>query len=179
MLMTSESPARLMAILSSKANGRKLLAQRAAAAICAVIVVVLAGCRAAPQPESRQTLSASTSVQTAKPTLSNTIPDVNDCGLTAYPVSRSTPEILADVPQPSGRSKNSNDLYGKVAMDPDGKITHLRVLQLAFPEAPKALRDRVNAEAIDSIKRSHYSPRIVDGKSLASCADLSVNIDMR
>jgi hypothetical protein len=177
--MTSELFKWLTKTKGNLARLGRFFANPFARVLCFAGIAILAGCQATPQPKSRRLPAASAVVQTVKSTQSNTPPDIDDCGLTAYPASRSTQEILAAVPQPSGRSKNSNDLYGKVAIDPDGKVTHLRVLHLAFPEAPKALRDRVNADATDSLKRSRYTPTIVAGKPVASCADVSVIIDMR
>jgi len=177
MPMTSESSAWLTAMLSSRAPGGKLLAHRAAAAICAVVVVVLAGCRAAPQPESRQPSPAGTTVQAVKSSQSNVTPSADHCGLTAYPASRSTQEILADAPQKGVRSQDST-MFAKVAIDPEGRITHLRVLRLAYPEASTALRNTINAQAVDAIKQWHYAPTIIAGKPVTVCSDLTVTIDL-
>jgi len=69
-------------------------------------------------------------------------------------------------------------MFAKVAIDPEGRVTHLRVLRLAYPEVSKALRDTINAQAIDSIKRSRYTPTIIAGKPVAVCSDLGVTIDL-
>ena len=167
----------LMTMLSSKTTGGKLLAQRAAAAICAVIIVVLAGCRAAPQPESRQPSPSGATVQVVKSSQSNVTPSDDDCGLTAYPASRSTQEILADAPQKDVRPQDST-MSAKVTVDPQGRITHLRVLRLAYPEAPTALRDTINARAVAAIKQWHYAPTIIAGKPVTVCSELTVTIDL-
>ena len=172
MLMTSESSAWQMAMLS-----RKLFAPRAAAAICALIVVVLAGCRAAPQPESRQPSPSGTTVQAVKSSQSNVTPSDDDCGLTAYSASRSTQEILADAPQKDSRPQDST-MFAKVAIGPEGRITHLRVLRLAYPEAPTALRNTINAQAVAAIKQLHYAPTVIAGKPVTVCSDLTVTIDL-
>jgi outer membrane biosynthesis protein TonB len=64
----------------------------------------------------------------------------------------------------------------KVAIDPEGRVTHLRVLRLAYPEASSA--DAINEQAVDSIKRWHYAPTTVAGKPVAVCSDVAVNIDL-
>jgi hypothetical protein len=105
-------------------------------------------------------------------------PAADDCGLTAYPISRSTREILADAPQSAVGPPNSN-LIAKAAIDPDGRVTHLRVLRLAYPEAGTALRNKINTQAVDEIKKKHYPASTVDGKPVAACSDLGVTIDLR
>ncbi|MGD0013643.1 MAG: energy transducer TonB [Bryobacteraceae bacterium] len=64
-----------------------------------------------------------------------------------------------------------------MAIDPEGRVTHLRVLRLAYPEASNA--DAINGQAVDSIKRWHYSPTIVAGKPVAVCSDVAVTIDFQ
>jgi hypothetical protein len=127
------------------------------------------------QPESQRTPAAKTTVQAVEPSQSNITPAVENCGLSAYPVSKSTQEILAAVPR-SGMRPDSM-MFAKVAIDPEGRVTHLRVLRLAYPEAPNA--DAINAQAIDSIKRWHYVPSTVGGKPAAVCSDIGVTIDLR
>jgi hypothetical protein len=145
----------------------------AAGARCLAVLAILAGCKAAPQPESQRMPAARTTVQTVEPSQSNSTPAVDDCGLTAYPVSRSTQEILAAVPRGGARPPNSMMLV-KVAIDPEGRVTHLRVLRLAYPEASNA----INEHAVDSIKRWHYAPTTVAGKPVAVCSDVAVNIHL-
>jgi len=167
-----------MVMLDTSAVHGEFLAKRIARALCVVGITILTGCQTAPQPESRQPPATSTTVQSIKSSQSNTAPAVNDCGLAAYPASRPTQEILAAVPQPGGQSPNST-MLAKVAIDPEGRVTHLRVLRLAYPEAPKALRDTINAQAVESIKRTHYTPTILDGEPVAVCSDLGITIDLR
>jgi hypothetical protein len=128
---TSESSTWLTVIPGSLAPGGKLLAKRAAGALCVVGIAILAGCKAASQPESRRAPAASTTVQAVKSSQSNIAPTVDDCGLTAYPASRSTQEILAAVPQKGILSQDST-MFAKVTIDPEGRVTHLRVLRLAY-----------------------------------------------
>ena len=119
--------------------------------------------------------AAKTTAPTLKPLQSNTTPASDDCGLTAYPVSRSTREILADVPRGGQQSPNSA-MLAKIAIDTEGRITHLRVLRLAYPKAPNA--ETINEQAVDSIKRWHYAPTIYAGKPVAVCSDVDVIIDL-
>jgi Gram-negative bacterial TonB protein C-terminal len=146
-----------------------------AGACCLAVLAILAGCKAGPRPELPRMPVARTAVQTVEPSRSNSTPAVDDCGLTAYPVSRSTQEILAAVPRGGARPPNSMMLV-KVAIDPEGRVTHLRVLRLAHPEASNA--DAINEQAVDSIKRWHYAPTTVAGKPVAVCSDIAVNIDL-
>jgi len=173
----SESSTWLTVILGGLVPYGEFLAKGTTRTLCVVGIAILVGCHAAPQPESRQPPAAGTTVQTVKSSQSNITPDVDDCGLTAYPASRSTQEILTAVPQPAVRPQNSM-MFAKVAIDPEGRVTHLRVLRLAYPEVSKALRDTINAQAIDSIKRSRYTPTIIAGKPVAVCSDLGVTIDL-
>jgi hypothetical protein len=114
-------------------------------------------------------------VQAVKSSQSNVAPAGDDCGLSAYPASRSTQEILAAVPQEGARSPNST-MFAKVAINPQGRVTHLRVLRLAYPEAPNA--ESINAQAVDSIKRRRFAPVTLAGKPVAVCSDLAVTIDL-
>jgi hypothetical protein len=97
-----------------------------------------------------------------------------DCGLTTYPISRSNEEILADVPRdPKSRF---GDLVAKLAIDKNGKITHLRVLRLAHPNAPNW--KGINESALDSVRNFHYKPAIYKGKPVAVCSDVSWIVDL-
>ena len=173
--MGTMSESWLAAMLGSLAPGGQFLARRAAGAFCIVGIAILAGCQAPPQPKSRRVPNASSTMQAVKSSQSNVAPAGDDCGLSAYPASRSTQEILAAVPQQDGRSPGST-MVAKVAIDPQGRVTHLRVLRLAYPEAPNA--GSINAQAIDWIKRRRYDPVIVAGKPVAVCSDLAVTIDL-
>jgi outer membrane biosynthesis protein TonB len=68
-------------------------------------------------------------------------------------------------------------LLAKAAIDPEGRITHLRVQRVAHPQASTSAR--LNEEAVDSIKRWRYAPTIVAGKPQAVCADVDVNVDLK
>ena len=145
-----------------------------AGALSLCVLTILVGCKTTPRPESQRTPATKTTAPTLKPSQSNTAPASDDCGLTAYPVSRPTKDILSEVPR--GNSKRSSSLFAKIAIDPQGKITHLRVLSLAHPEA--SFSEEINEKAVDAIKRRHYSPTLYDGKPVAVCSDVSVIIDL-
>jgi hypothetical protein len=113
-------------------------------------------------------------VQTAESSQSKSISADDNCGLSAFPVSKSTLEILAAVPRDGTRPPNSM-MRAKLAIDPEGRVTHLRVLRLAYPKAPNS--DAINEQAVDSIKRWHYAPTTIDGKPVAVCSDVGVTID--
>jgi outer membrane biosynthesis protein TonB len=63
-------------------------------------------------------------------------------------------------------------MLAKLVIDPEGRITHLRVLRLAHPSASNARE--INEKAVDSIKQWHYAPTKVDGKPVAVCTEVSV-----
>ncbi|MGA2435736.1 MAG: hypothetical protein ABSG25_10665 [Bryobacteraceae bacterium] len=63
----------------------------------------------------------------------------------------------------------------RVAIDPEGRITHLRVLRSAYPEAADSMA--INAQVVDSIKRWHYAPTIIASKPVAVCSDVTVIVD--
>jgi hypothetical protein len=154
---------------------RKLRAAGPAGALCIGALAILAGCKAAPHPEPQRIPAAKATAPTLQPSQSNTTPASDDCGLTAYPVSRSTKEILSDVPR-SGPQPPNSTMLAKIAIDPEGRITHLRVLRLAYPET--SFTDAINEQAVDSIKRWHYAPTIYADKPVAVCSDVSVIIDL-
>jgi len=118
---------------------------------------------------------ARTTVKVVEPSQSNSTPAVDDCGLTAFPVSMSAKEILAAVPR-GGASPNST-MFAKIEIDPEGKVTHLRVLRLAHPELPNAAV--INEQAVDSIKRWRQAPTRIAGKPVSLCSDVDVIIDLR
>jgi outer membrane biosynthesis protein TonB len=84
-------------------------------------------------------------------------------------------EILAAVPR-DGKSRNST-MFVKIEIDPEGKVTHLRVLRLWHPELPNAAV--INEQAVDSIKRWRYAPTRIAGKPVPVCSDVSVIIDLQ
>ena len=107
-------------------------------------------------------------------TNSNT-PAVDNCGLTAFPVSMSAREILAAVPR--GAASRNSTMFARVEIDPEGKAAHLRVLRLAHPELPNAAV--VNEQAVDSIKRWGYAPTRIAGQPVPVCSDVEVIIDLQ
>ena len=98
-----------------------------------------------------------------------------DCWLTEYPVSRSNREILADVPRDSKKPPNFS-MLAKVAIDKDGKITHLRVLRLGHSNAPNW--KEINNSVLNDVKRWHYKPTMYQGKPVAVCRDVSVIVHL-
>jgi hypothetical protein len=154
---------------------RKRAVDWPAGALRVAVLALLASCQAAPQPASRAMPAARTTPASLEPSQTNSIPAVDDCGLAAYPVSRSTQEILAAVP-PGGTRSNSM-MLAKVALDAEGRVTHLRVLRLAHPDAPNAAA--INEQAVDSIKRWRYAPTKVAGKPVPVCSDVGVTIDLQ
>ena len=65
----------------------------------------------------------------------------------------------------------------KVAIDPAGRVTHLRVMRLAWPELTNSYA--LNKQAVEDIKRWHYSPSIVSRKPVAVCSEVGVIIDLQ
>jgi hypothetical protein len=139
------------------------------------VLAVIAGCQAAPKPESQPMPAAKTAPPSLEPSQSNSTPAVDDCGLTAFPVSMSAKQILAAVPL-GGASRNSM-MFAKIEIDAEGKVTHLRVLRLAHPELPNAAV--ISEQAVDSIKRWRYAPTRIAGKPVPVCSDVSVIIDLQ
>ena len=138
-------------------------------------VASLVGCRAAPSPE-RQAPSPRIAVSAPELSESGSAPPEDHCGLDEFPVSKSTQEILADVPTDVVQRPNQM-MIAKVEIDPEGRITHLRVLRLAWPALPNSRQ--INEDAVDSIKRWHYKPTMIEGKAVTVCSDVSVNVDLR
>jgi hypothetical protein len=68
-------------------------------------------------------------------------------------------------------------MLAKVAIGPEGRVTHLRVLRLAYPQAP-TIAIGANEQAVNSFKRWQYAPTIVDGKPVAVYSDVTVIIDL-
>ena len=115
-----------------------------------------------------------TIVHTAESSQDKSAPAEDNCGLSSFPVSKSTQDILAVVPRDDTSPPNST-MRAKIAINPEGRITHLRVLRLAYPEAANS--DAINQQAIDSIKRWHYAPTTVNGGPVAVCSEVFVTID--
>jgi hypothetical protein len=137
-------------------------------------LATLVGCRTAPKREGQQQQAAQITVNTTESSQAKTTASDN-CGLDDFPVSESTEEILAAVPPHNARRPNQM-MSAKVAIDAEGRVTHLRVLRLAWPELPNS--HTINTQAVDSIKRWHYAPTIVGGTPVAVCSDVSVTVDL-
>jgi hypothetical protein len=136
----------------------------------------LVGCQAALHPERQRPAARTTVNAVEESSLSESASADDDCGLTAFPVSKSTQEILAAVPRDSARLPNSM-MRAKVAIDTEGRVTHLRVLCLAYPEVPNSAA--INEQTIDSIKRWRYAPTTISGKPVAVCREVGVTIDWK
>jgi len=83
---------------------------------------------------------------------------LDHCGLGDFPVSRSTREILGSVTRDTGPRPNQVMIL-KAAIDPEGRISDLRVLRLAW----SALRNsrKMNEDAIASMRRWLHTGRSV------------------
>jgi hypothetical protein len=90
-------------------------------------------------------------------------------------VSKSTDEILAAVPRDVAVPPNQR-MVAKIAVNSQGRITHLRVIRLAWPKLPNSRA--INREPVDSIKRWRYTPTIFEGKPIAVCSDVSVTVGL-
>ncbi len=135
----------------------------------------IAGCRTAPKPESRQGSALPRAQSSLEPLQKSSTPAIADCGLGAYPESIPTQEILAAVPRSIAPPNSS--MLAKVEIDSEGKVTHLRVMRLAWADAPNAMA--LNKQAVDSIKRGRYAPTKVAGEPVSVCSDVDVTIDLR
>lgn len=147
---------------------------RVGLALCVGIFTVLAGCRKTPQleralPAAKVTVQAAEAPQQIKQ-------GGEDCGLSAYPVSKPNEQIVADASR-EGKWVPNSTMLAKVAVDTDGRVTHLKVLRLAYPQLSNS--KSINEQAVDSIKRWHYAPTIFGGKPVAVCSDVTVLIDLR
>ena len=145
----------------------------ACSALTVGLFALSAGCNSAPSPErNSSTPRVTLQSQHTEPVENST---AEDCGLTNYPVSRSNLEMLADVRREDKEPPNSS-MLAKIALDKDGKITHIRVLRLAHSNAPNW--KEINDSALNDIKRGHYKPAVNQGKPLAACADVDLTIDL-
>jgi hypothetical protein len=99
----------------------------------------------------------------------------DDCGLAAYPASRSNQQILADAPQ-SGSPTSS--MMARVRVDAGGRVTHLRLIRRAYPEAPK-VGDEVTLKAIRDLKERRFNARLSGGVARPQCVDITTTIDLR
>ena len=89
---------------------------------------------------------------------------------------RSNKEILAGIP-PADKKPPNSDMLAKIAIDKDGKITHLRVLRLAHPNAPDW--KGINGSVLADLKKWHYKPTVYQGEPVPICSDVSVTVDLR
>jgi hypothetical protein len=142
--------------------------------VLALVLTLLLGCRTAPKREG-QSRTPQTTFGTADTISSTRALSDDTCGLADFPVSKSTQEILAAVPRDTGRPPNQM-MIAKIAVSPEGRITHLRVMRLAWPKL--ANYEAINKQALDSIKRGHYGPTIVGGKPVAVCSEVGVTVDL-
>jgi hypothetical protein len=97
------------------------------------------------------------------------------CGLEDFPVSRSTAEILALVPK---ANRPSSTMVAKLRTDAEGRVTHVRVVRLAYPEAP-SISGPLNQKALDDLKKRRFSPPNESRKRGPLCVDVAVTIDLR
>ena len=68
-------------------------------------------------------------------------------------------------------------MLAKVAIDRQGRISHLRVLSLAYPEL--ANNTAINAQAVEWIKRMKHAPVIIAGEPVVVCSNITVTIDLQ
>jgi hypothetical protein len=90
-------------------------------------------------------------------------------------VSKSTKEILDAVPRDGAQPPNQM-MLAKIAINAEGRVTHLRVLRLAWPKLPNS--EAINEQAVDSIRRWHQAPTTVSGKPVAVCSEVGVTVDL-
>ena len=134
------------------------------------LIAILAGCG------SRTDVSGGTKVNLAKGVKSlqsHIFPANGSCGLEGYPISRPTEQMVADAPR-SVSGENSK-MEARVEVDAGGRITHLKVLQLAYPGTKNT--DAINARAVEAIKGWHYAPTLMHGQPVIVCSDVIVSLD--
>jgi hypothetical protein len=127
---------------------------------------MLAGCR----PETDAVATVGKGIRSAQSHIS---PGAEGCGLINYPVSRATGQMVSDAARSAGGQESK--MLAKVALDTSGNITHLRVVQLAYPTASNA--DVLNARAVDAMKRWHYAPTMSGGRAVPACGDVTITVD--
>ena len=142
--------------------------------LLALDLVVLVGCRTEPRREE-QSRAPQITLSTTESSPSRSALSDDTCGLNDFPVSKSTEEILAFVPNNGARPPNQM-MLAKAAINAEGKVSHLRVLRLAWPKLPNSYA--INTQAVDSIKGWHYKPTIVGGKPVAVCGEVGVTVDL-
>lgn len=139
------------------------------------LVASIVGCKSAPAP-ARNSSAPKITVQQAEDTEPSEKSTDKDCGLTGYPISRSNEEILSDVHR-DPKKPPTYSMLAKVAINKEGKITHLRVLSLAHSNAPNWME--INETALASIEKRAPKPTLYQGKPVAVCSDVSVVVDLR
>jgi len=139
-----------------------------------LVLVVFVGCHTVPRTEEQQR-SPQIRVSTAESSPSRNTPSDDSCGLDDSPVSKSTREILAAASRDAARPPNQM-MIAKVAINAEGRVTHLLVLRLAWPKLPNSYA--INEHAVNDIKGWHYKPTILGGKLVAVCSDVGVTVDL-
>lgn len=140
--------------------------------LSSAVLAALSGCRTAQTPDQSHSV-VKTTVQPATLTLQDAA--TADCGLAAYPASRSAQEILAGLP-PGEQGQPSSQLLARIAVNKEGQLTHIRVLRLAHSNAPNW--KPINEQALNSILRWHFVPTLYQGKAVGVCSDVSVVVDL-
>jgi hypothetical protein len=138
-----------------------------------LLASVLVSCSADSDRATRSQVR--NAVATLSTTLQETAIPQDDCGLAAYPASRSNENILADAPR-SGRPTSS--MMAKVRVDAGGRVTHLRLIRRAYPEAPK-VGDGVTLKAIQELKERRFDVASGEGMARPQCVDVTTTIDLR
>ena len=139
-----------------------------------LVQVALVGCHSVPKAEE-QWQSPQIGASTSESSPSRNTPSDDSCGLDDSPVSKSTREILAGASRDAERPPNQM-MIAKVAINAEGRVTHLRVLRLAWPKLPNSYA--INEHAVNDIKGWHYKPTILGGKPVAVCSDVAVTVDL-
>jgi len=133
-----------------------------------LVLVVLVGCHTVPKTEEQ-----SRNLQVESSPSRNT-PSDDSCGLDDSPVSKPTREILAVASRDAVRPPNQM-MIAKVAINAEGRVTHLRVLRFAWPKLSNSYA--INEHTVNDIKGWHYKPTILDGKPVLVCSDVAVTVD--
>ena len=133
-------------------------------------MAVLAGCG------GRTEMSGGTFVnlgQGVKSLQNHIFPANGSCGLEGFPVSRPIGQMLAD----ASRTVTGEDskMMARVEVDAGGKITHLKVLRLAYPDAKNT--EAINTRGVDAIKGWRYTPTLMHGQPVIVCSDVIVALD--
>ncbi len=90
------------------------------------------------------------------------------CGLSAYPFPQSFEQALADAASPA--RKRTSSVQVQMAVDRNGRITHLRYLSLSTD-------DEVNRLAFDSLARQQFRPVTIHGEQVAACTTEMVRVE--